>query len=283
MRERTAVFAAERPRLVGMAARIIGDSVEAEDVVQTAWLRLQSAHAEVENLPAWLTTVTVRLCLDTLRRRVPIPETHIELPTTAPDPADDVELAETVGVALQVVINRLSPRERVAFVLHDTFGFEFSTIADLLDTTPAAARKLSSRARAKVRRPQPEEALADWEVVDAFLAAARHGDFARLMELLAPDAIVGADQAAVLVGTPQRIEGRHDVATFFNGAAAAALSVFVGDRPGAAWFDRGTARVAFDFVVADGVVHRIDFRAEPAVLHQLVRRAGGERHQRNRA
>src|SRR3712207_9253494 len=104
-----------------------------------------------------------------------------------------------------------------SFVLHDSFGFEFTTIAAVLDTTPAAARKLASRARAKVTQPSSEDALADWEVVDAFMDAARGGDFERLLQLLAPDAVVGADEAAILVGTPAGIQGRDEVATFFNG------------------------------------------------------------------
>ena len=194
---------------------------------------------------------------------------------TAPDPADDVALADTVGIALQAVIDRLTPRERVAFVLHDSFGFEFATIASVLDTTPAAARKLASRARAKVAQPAAEDALADWEVVDAFMAAARGGDLDRLLRLLAPGAVVGADEAAVLAGTPASIEGREEVAAFFDGSAQAALPVLVGDRPASAWFLRGEARVVFDFTVRDGQVHAITFRADPAVLARVVRREGG--------
>ena len=157
----------------------------------------------------------------------------------APGLADEVSLAETVGIALQVVLDRLSPQERVAFVLHDSFGFEFPIIATILDTTPVAARKLASRARSKVRQPAPEDQLSDWEVVDAFMAAARNGEFDRLMRLLAPDATVTADQAAALAGTPERIDGRREVATFFNGSAHAALAVYVDDRPAAAWFHPG--------------------------------------------
>lgn len=274
--EQTVLFEAERPRLVRIATRVLSDPAEAEDVVQQAWLRLHGTDASIESLPAWLTTVTVRLCLDRLRLRVPAPQAEIELPGTASDPAEEVELADTVGVALQVVLERLSPHERAAFVLHDSFGYEFTTIADVLGTTPAAARKLASRARGKVRQSPPSDRLADWEVVDAFLAAAREGDFTRLLSLLAPDAVVRGDEAAILAGTPERIDGRDDVAAFFNGAAAAALPVFVGDRPGAAWFHRGQARVAFDVSVVDGVVSSIVFRADADVLAQLSNRAGAE-------
>lgn len=183
-----------------------------------------------------------------------------------PRAAGEVALADTVGVALQVVLDRLTPSERVAFVLHDSFAFDFATIAAMLGTTSAAARKLASRARAKVVPPAPEDALAAWEVVDAFLEAARGGDLDRLLGLLAPDVVVIGDAAAVAMGTPDRVAGRQDVARFFNGAAKAALSAFVQQRPGAAWVHRGDTRVAFDFTVVRGLVTCIEFRADQAVL-----------------
>jgi RNA polymerase sigma factor (sigma-70 family) len=271
----TADFEAERPRLVRLAGRMLGDDVEAEDIVQQAWLRLRHTDQEIANLPGWLTTVTTRLCLDRLRARVPVPvEQDPGSGGQADDPADQVALADTVGVALQVVLDRLTPAERVTFVLHDSFGFPFDTIAAVLDTTPTAARKLASRARAKVVQPAPEDALADWEVVDAFLTAARGGDYGRLLGLLAPDVVVTGDAAAVALGTPQHIAGRQEVARLFDGAAKAALPVFVGDRAGAAWVHRGETRVAFDFTVLDGRVTRIEFRAEPAVLAVVRSRKG---------
>ena len=273
----TEAFEAERPRLIVLAGRVLADRVEAEDVVQQAWLRLHRNESHIDSLPAWLTTVTTRLCLDRLRARTPVPTEDVDLADRAPDPADDVALADTVGIALQAVIDRLSPRERVAFVLHDSFGFEFATIAAVLDTTPAAARKLASRARSKVSQPAPEVQLADWEVVDAFMAAAREGNFDRLLQLLAPEAVVGADEAAILAGTPERIEGRQEVAAVFDGSARAALAVFVDDRPAAAWFQRGEARVVFDFVVGGGTVRAITFRADPDVLATVVRRDGAGR------
>lgn len=275
--DQTETFAVERPRLVALATRVLADASEAEDVAQQAWVRMNGSTTQIDNLPAWLTTVTTRLCLDRLRARTPVPEEDLELPAVAPDPADDVALADTVGIALQVVLDRLSPSERIAFVLHDSFGFDFTTIATLLDVSPVAARKLASRARAKVTQPRSEDALADWEVVDAFMAAAREGDFARLVQLLAPDAVIAGDEAAVAMGTPARIAGRQEIATFFNGAAHAALPVYAGDRAGSAWFDKGTARVLFDFTVTDGVVQRIDFRAGADVLARVVRRRGEQR------
>ena len=274
--DQTAAFEAERPRLVRLAARILSDDAEAEDVVQQAWLRLHGSDQDVANLPAWLTTVTTRLCLDRLRAKVPVPEEEVEVAGHVGDPADAMVLADTVGVALQAVLDRLTPGERVAFVLHDSFGFDFSTIAAMLGNTPAAARKLASRARAKVVQPAPEDALAEWEVVDAFLAAARGGDLTRLLGLLAPDVVVTGDAAAVATGTPERITGQKEVAAFFNGAAKAALPFFVEDRPGAAWVHRGEARVAFDFTVVDGVVTRIEFRAEPRVLADVQSRKGAD-------
>lgn len=271
----TAAFEAERARLVRIAGRILDDDVEAHDIVQRAWLRLQGTDDEIASLPAWLTTVTTRLCLDRLRANVPVPEEELELAEHVADPAEDLAQAEAVGIALGVVLDRLTPTERVAFVLHDSFGVDFSTIAAILDTTPAAARKLASRARGKVVAPAPD-ARADWEVVDAFLAAARAGEFARLLELLAPDVVVIGDAAAVSMGTPARIAGRDEVAQFFNGAAKTALPAFVGDRPGAAWALRGETKVAFDFTVIAGAVTQIAFCAEPAVLVTVRTRKGAE-------
>ncbi len=274
----TADFEAERPRLIRLAGRMLSDDAEAEDIAQQAWLRLQGTEREIENLPGWLTTVTTRLCLDRLRAKVPVPVADDgEVGGHASDPAEEIALADTVGVALQVVLDRLTPAERVAFVLHDSFGFDFATIAAMLDVSPAAARKLASRARAKVVPPAPEDALADWEVVDAFLAAARGGDITRLLDLLAPDVVVTGDAAAVRLGTPERIAGRQEVAQFFDGAAKAAVPVFVDDRPGAAWIHRGQTRVAFDFTVVDGLITRIEFRSEAAVLAVTQPRKGAKR------
>ena len=243
-------------------------------------MRLSTADTGIENLPGWLTTVTTRLCLDRLRAKRPMPEAETDLVETEPDPADQVALADTVVVALQVVLDRLTPNERVAFVLHDSFGIDFTTVAAILDTTPAASRKLASRARGKVAQPitQPaaQDQQPDWAVVDAFMAAAREGDFSQLMELLAPDAVLASDAAALALGTPSGMRGRTDVAAFFNGSAHAALPVFVKERPGVAWIHRGETKVAFDFTLQGGVVSRIDFRADPEALTQVAPRKGGD-------
>ena len=275
--DHTTAFEAERPRLTAIASRVLGDAAEAQDVVQQAWLRLAATDADIVSPPAWLTTVTTRLCLDRLRARVPVPVDEVPAHDTAPDPAEELALADSVGAALHVVLERLSPSERVAFVLHDSFGFEFATIAAVLDTTPAAARKLASRARARVRQPAPDDALADWEVVDAFMAAARGGDLNRLLALLAPEAGITADAAAVAAGTPALIEGREAIAGFFDGSATAALPVVVDERPAFAWFHRGDAKVVFDFEVVDGLVTAIVFRADPDLLQRVSRRDGDHR------
>jgi RNA polymerase sigma-70 factor (ECF subfamily) len=263
----TADFEAERPRLVRLAARVLSDDAEAEDIVQQAWLRLLGTDQEIDNLPGWLTTVTTRLCLDRLRAKVPVPtEPEVELDEHVGDPADEVALADTVGVALQVVLDRLTPAERVAFVLHDTFGFDFPTIATLLDTTPAAARKLASRARAKVVAAAPEDALADWAVVDAFLSAARGGDLGAAARAAGSRRRRRRRRAGVAAGTPERIAGRREVAAFFDGAAQTAVPVFVEGRPGAGWLHRQRA---------GGL--RLHRGRRPGEPDRVPRRAGGAR------
>ncbi len=282
----TTVFERERPRLLRLAGRVLGDSHEAEDVVQNAWLRMDADDGTIDNLPAWLTTVTTRLCLDRLRARTAGPTGELDSLETVPDASvpdasEDMALAETVSVALHILLDRLTPTERVAFVLHDSFGFDFPTIAAILGQTPVAARKLASRARRKVVQPATESVSrtqqADWQVVDAFMAAARNGDFTQLLELLAPDVVVEGDPAAIALGTPERLIGSEQVAQFFNGAAKAAFPVFVGDRPASAWIHRGEAKVILDFTINGGMVQRIDFRAEPGMLSQVVRRDGEDR------
>lgn len=282
----TDAFEAERPRLLALATRVLADHAEAEDVVQQAWLRLQAAGAAdargapIANLPAWLTTVTTRLCLDRLRARTPVPLEEagagVGAAGGASDPAHEAALAESIGIALHLVLDRLSPRERVALVLHDSFGFDFAAIAAVLDTTPVAARKLASRPRQGLpaRRGRPVGRLGGGRR----LHGGRPGRcIDRLVRLLARDADVAADEAAVSAGTPQRVEGRRKVAEFFTCGAHAALAVFYADRPAAAWYHRGRAMVIFDFTVHRGRVERITFRAAPEAL-ALVRRRDGAGH-----
>ena len=279
--DQTAQFEQQRPRLLRVAGRVLGDPHEAEDIVQNAWLRMDGADSDIENLPGWLTTVTTRLCLDRLRARIPVPEANVDTVETAPDASEDIALAETVAVAVHILLDRLTPTERVAFVLHDSFGFEFPVIAEILGRTPAAARKLASRARSKIAQPATRSAnltgQADWQVVDAFLIAARNGDFTRLLELLAPNVVVQGDPTAVTLGTPDRLEGAEQVAQFFNGAAKSAFPVYIEDRPGAAWIHRGELKVVFDFTIDWGRVQRIEFRAHPIILSQVQKRQGQHR------
>ncbi|MCJ1712894.1 sigma-70 family RNA polymerase sigma factor [Curtobacterium sp. VKM Ac-2922] len=275
------VFEHERRRLVNIASRILDDRGDAEDVVQLAWFRFHATTDAITNVPAWLTTVTTRLCLDRLRARVPVPmELHDDLVESdrgaggadAADPAQRTEHREAVGQALGVVLDELTPTERVAWVLHEVFAFDFTTIGTILDRTPEAARKLASRARARLADAERDGVMGDAEVVDAFMSAARGGDLGRLLSLLAPGATVGADPAAIAAGTPRAIDGREAVAAFFDGSARAAVPALVGGRPGAAWFHRGRPMVAFDFTVVDGLVEAITFRADPAVLTEVVHR-----------
>lgn len=268
MDQQTVAFEAERPRLTRIAERILGDHAEAQDAVQNSWIRLARNETEIDNLPGWLTTVTTRLCLDRLRSKLPEPEGDLEIDEAAPDPADDVVLADSVGDALQVVLDRLSPSERVAFVMHDSFAVDFPTVAAILGVSPVAARKLASRARGKVAvdyaaaAARPEHTA----VVDAFLHAAKGGDLQRLLKLLAPDVVMsGADAAARALGTP-RLVGREQVVGMVNGGMKTAFPVFIGDRAGLAWLHRGDYQVAFDFVIDDGLVRRIELRAAPEVL-----------------
>jgi RNA polymerase sigma-70 factor (ECF subfamily) len=203
-------FEQHRARLEAVAYRMLGSRAEAEDAVQEAWLRLDRADtSQVANMAAWLTTVVGRVCLDMLRTRrarredyagSPLPDPIV---STADTPEDEALLADAVGVALFVVLETLSPAERLAFVLHDMFGVPFEEIAPIVDRSPAAARKLASRARRRVRNagPTPDVDLpAQREVVDAFLAASRAGDFDALLEVLDPDVVFRTDARPPLVG-----------------------------------------------------------------------------------
>ena len=214
-------FEAERPRLWSVAHRMLGSGPDADDAVQEAWLRLQRTDG-IDNLGGWLTTVVSRVCLDMLRSRSSRREDDLARVEDAPladdaagHPALEAELADAVGSALLVVLQSLGPAERLAFVLHDTFGVGFDDIAVIIGRSPAATRQLASRARRRVRGQQPADQGAERAVVDAFLAASRSGDFERLLTLLDPDAVVRADAAAVQMGSEalvtRRTLGRGDL------------------------------------------------------------------------
>ncbi len=267
-------FDAERPRLTAIASRILGSEADADDVVQEAWLRL--SHIEdVDNLPAWLTTVVTRLCLDHLRKRRTRSDAEAEAPAdTAPvDPEADALLAERMGGAMQVVLDALAPPERAAFVLHDVFGYPFDEVSAVMGRSGTAVRQLASRARRKVQgTPEPvavQAARAESQrVVDAFLAAARGGDLATLLSLLAPEVVMRADLVGQQMGTEPVFEGAPAVAARFNGAQGAAPVAIDGER-GAAWILAGEVKVAFVFQVEGGLIREIELIADPDVLATL--------------
>ena len=283
-------FEDHRGHLRAVAQRVLGSSADADDAVQEAWLRLSRSDAdEITNLRGWLTTVVARISLDMLRSRAARRETHwapdsstvgdgtvTALTTATPDPAAEAELADSVGLALLVVLDTLSPTERLAFVLHDLFGLPFEEIAPVIDRSPAAARQLASRARRRVRSAEPSPAHGEpgtgsgtRAVVEAFLAASRGGDLSRLLELLAPGVVLRSDAAGVAMGSAPVVEGAPAVAETFSGRARAARLVLIDGRPAALWSMGGTPKVAFLFTVTDGRVAAIDLVADPRRLAAL--------------
>ena len=276
-------FEASRPRLRAVAYRMLGSFADAEDAVQEAWLRLDRVDAAgITNLDAWLTTVIGRVCLDILRTRTARREEVLdrEPPVGDPDPEQEALLADAVGVALLVVLDTLTPAERLAFVLHDMFGVSFDEIGPIVDRNPAAARQLASRARRRVRFSAPSagpgagssttpEAGADRRVVDAFLAAARRGDFTTLLSLLDPDVRMRADEAAVRMGGPAEVHGSAVVAQFFSGRAQAARVALVDGRPGLLVAPAGRPRIVVTVSIVAGRITAFDAIADPAVLAEL--------------
>lgn len=277
-------FAHERPRLRAIAARLLGGSADVDDVLQEAWLRFAGAE-DVDDLPAWLTTVVTRLCLDQLRKRRRFTDVvDADDVATAVDPESDVVLADTVGDAMQVVLDVLTPSERAAFVLHDVFGYPFGQVAAIMGRSDTAVRKLASRARRRVRGESGSSAIdvASAErrrVVDAFLTAARGGDLTSLLSLLAPDAVMRADLVGQRMGADAVYEGATAVAARFNGTRGATPVTIDGDL-GAAWIHRGETKVAFVFHLDAGLVQEVELIADPDVLTtiDIIRhRATGDR------
>ncbi|PUA80054.1 sigma-70 family RNA polymerase sigma factor [Nocardioides currus] len=268
-------FEEHRSHLTAVATRVLGPGGDAEDAVQEAWLRYERTDtSDVENLRGWLTTVVTRICLDQLRsrtaRREDLVDTHLERPGDDPTPEDDAVVAEAVGGAMQTVLDELNPPERVAFVLHDLFAVSFDEIAEMLDRTPAATRQLASRARRRIRGTTPATAPGR-EVVDAFLKAARAGEFDSLLQLLDPDVVCRADATSVAMGGPvPLISGAQDVANRFNGGAAALFATVVDGLAGAVWMYRGEAKVVFDFTIVDDRIVAIDMLSDPDVMAGLV-------------
>lgn len=270
-------FEANRPHLRAVAYRMLGSVSEADDAVQESWLRLsRSSTGGVENLAGWLTTIVARVSLDMLRSRKSRREEPLDAgapePVETVGPEEEAVLADSVGPALLVVLETLAPAERLAFVLHDLFAVPFDDIAPIVGRSPAAARQLASRAR---RRVQGSAAVADpdagrqREVVDAFLAAAREGNFGGLLALLDPDVVLRADAAAVKSGASELLRGASAVAGMFSGRARAAQPVLVGGDPGVVWAPGGRPRVVFDFTIVDGRIVEMEMLADPESLRHL--------------
>jgi RNA polymerase sigma factor (sigma-70 family) len=280
-------FEAERPRLRRLALQMLGDVHAADDAVQEAWLRLDRTVSRVDdpdagtidNIPGWLTTVVSRICLDVLRSRTSRREDDwpdaTDVVDRAPTPAEEVELADAVGQAMQVLLDTLAPAERLAYVLADVFALPFDQIAAILGRSTVATRQLASRARRRLRAPGPSENLVPGEtvVVEAFMAASRDNEFAALLDLLDPEAEVRVDDAALaLGGDAGRIRGDRAVAEFFSGRARAALPAALDGAAAAVWQHRGEVKVVFAFTVVEGRVREIELLADPDVLTRVTRR-----------
>ena len=267
------VFEAERARLLAIATRILDSPDDANDVLQEAWLRFtRAATDEIDVVPAWLTTAVTRLCMDHLRKRATRSRTESAEATdaAAQDPQADALIAEQVDEALRVVMETLAPAERVAFVLHDVFSYSFDEIGAVLGRSEIAVRQLASRARRKVQgTSEPDESPATGaehhRVVNAFLGAARGGDLASMLSLLAPDVVMRADAIGIAMGTDPVYDGAAAVAARMNGAKGA-LPVTIDGDLGAAWIAAGVVKVAFVFHVAAGLVREVELIADPDVL-----------------
>jgi RNA polymerase sigma-70 factor, ECF subfamily len=277
-------FEEHRPRLRGVAYRMLGSLSEADDAVQEAWLRFRRTDTGgVENLAGWLTTVVARVCLNMLRARQSRREDPLDV--LAPDPIvshesganpeQEAELAESVGLALLVVLETLTPAERLAFVLHDLFAVPFEEIGPMIERSAAATRQLASRARRRVKgvaagpgvdRPRQRH------IVDAFLTATRGGDFDALVALLHPGAVLRADKAVVPSAAPIVVTGGHAVATGAMAAMERALSTqaaLVNGAVGLVMAPLGRLSVVLTFTIIDGLITEIDVIAEPDRLREL--------------
>ena len=271
-------FEEQRPRLRGVAYRMLGSLSEAEDAVQEAWLRLSAtAYGEVDDLGAWLTTVVARISLNTLRSRKRRSETRMPDPIVDPADATSPEhgalLANGVGLALLVVLETLAPAERVAFVLHDVFGMPFAEIAPIVERTPDAARQLASRARRRVqeRKATPDaDAAVQRRVVDAFTAAARDGDFHRLVAILDSEVVLRGDAGAA--GGSIEIRGAEQVARnaqSFSSLGLLRLPVLVNGAAGLISMLEGKPFSLLAFNVRGGKIIEIDILLDPERLKQL--------------
>ena len=280
-------FEAERQRLRGVAYRILGSASDADDALQEAWMRLQSnALDRIDNLGGWLTTVVSRIALDMLRsrrhRREEVFETS-DVETCADtrsgvDPEREVLLAESIGIGLMVVLERLGPAERVAFVLHDLFGLSFDDIAAIVDRTPAAARQLASRARRRVRgidEAGAVRAMQQQRIVGAFFAASRQGDLAALLQLLDPEVVLTVDPSARDHDGPLVVHGADRVAKRASVGAARAMAASVLDVDGAAGIavaPAGRLRLVMTFALRGDRIVGIEIVSDPIRLRRLTLR-----------
>jgi len=277
-------FEEHRRRLRAVAYRMLGSLSEADDAVQEAWLRLSGSEPdEIENLSGWLTTVVARVSLNMLRSRAVRREEPLSphLPDPVVDRADGVDpehealLADSVGLALLVVLETLTPAERLAFVLHDSFGVPFEDIAPLIDRSPQAARQLASRARRRVRA-QPTTPDADvgtqWAAVNAFLAAAREGDFDALVATLDPDVVLHADGGSAFAAISAEVRGAQQVARraiIWTRVDLAARPVLVNGAVGVVATRNGVVFTIASVIVRNGKIAEMDFLSDPERLARL--------------
>jgi RNA polymerase sigma factor (sigma-70 family) len=280
-------FQANRGHLRAVAHRMLGSSSEADDAVQEAWLRVAGADAGgVENLRGWLTTIVARICLDALRARKTRREQPIGVDAEAIASSDDAEreslIADSIGLAMLVVLERLAPAERVAFVLHDMFDLPFEEIAPIVGRSPAATRQLASRARRRVQgEPVNQEAdrARQREVIGAFLAAARGNDFSALLAVLDPNVVLRADAAAVAAslarvssGAPAlapAIHGSQAVANTFKGRAQVAQLALIAGDVGLAFAPGGRPVAVFEFVIENGRIVEISLIGDAGSIASL--------------
>jgi RNA polymerase sigma-70 factor, ECF subfamily len=268
-------FEEQRARLTAVAYRMLGSTAEADDAVQETWLRLSRSDAgSIDNLAGWLTTVTSRVCLNVLQSRRAHPEVPLDAQPDAaagPDPEAELLLADSIGLALLIVLDALTPAERVAFVLHDMFAVPYDDIAPIVGRSSEAARQLASRARRRVQRQDAGHEARHVEqakLVDAFLAAARHADFSALLALLDPDVVLHADPAAVALGVAPETHGAEPVAEWCRYARGARPGL-LGGVPVAVWMPGGKLRVIYRFTVRDERIVEIDLIADPERVSQL--------------
>jgi len=277
-------FEENRGHLRGVAYRMLGSLTEADDAVQEAWLRLSRTEAgNIRNLSGWLTTVVARVCLDMLRSRKSRGEESLEERATDPltnkphgaDPEQEILLADSVGLALLVILDRLTPAERLAFVLHDVFAVPFEEIATIVERTPEAARQLASRARRRVQGTEIASSAARTEqraVVDAFLAALRSGDVEGLVSVLDADVLVKVEEGAGRPGTPREIRGARNWArgaVAFSGAARFAQPVLVNGAVGVLFAPHGKLFSVLRFTFESGKIVQAEVIGSPGRLSEL--------------